>query len=71
MTHVWMRFKVALVPAFFLLAFVAGPLLKAQDAAPLTLPAGSRIEVALVRPLMAATTAPGSPVYAQTTFPAK
>ncbi len=33
------------------------------------LPAGTKIELALIRPLMANTTGLGTPIYAQTTFP--
>ena len=69
MKHVRIRAQVALVSGFLLL-FGAAMSFRAQDAPQLTLPAGATIQVALVRPLMAATAAPGSPVYAQTMFPA-
>jgi hypothetical protein len=41
----------------------------ASNAPTLTIPAGARIEVVLVRPIWARTAAPGETVYGQTSFP--
>jgi len=69
----------ALISAFFLLTLAAGlgraGTLAQPQAAPadaplaITIPAGARIEVALIRPVAARTASPGESIYAQTTFP--
>lgn len=64
----------ALVSAFLLLEFLAGwgviPAYSQQPTEPLiTVPAGARIQSALVRPVRAATASPGQSLYAQTVFP--
>lgn len=64
-----------LIPAFLLLALTTAHVTQAQTASvsgttqDITLPAGSRIDVAAIRPLWANSAAPGSQIYAQTTFP--
>lgn len=64
--------RFALLSALLLIAL--GPTGRAQSPAAtansaLTLPSGTKIEVALVRPLWANLAAPGTQIYAQTTFP--
>ena len=41
----------------------------AGQASAITLPAGTTLEVALIRPVLARTASPGEQIYAQTTFP--
>jgi hypothetical protein len=69
------RLGFSLFLAFVFLAFTPAHLMRSQ-AAPgpgptqnITLPAGTRIEAAIIRPLWANVAAPGSQLYGQTTFP--
>ncbi len=48
---------------------LAQPQSAAYPSTTITLPAGSRLEVALVRPVFARTASPGEQIYAQTTYP--
>jgi hypothetical protein len=65
------RLGSALVSCLFFLAFEAASMAQAPAAASagITLVPGTKLEVALVRPLWANAAAPGSQIYAQTTFP--
>ena len=45
------------------------PAAAANAAPPLTIPAGGKIDLAVIRPVWARTTKPGDTLYAQTTFP--
>jgi hypothetical protein len=61
----------ALVSCLFFFAFQAACMAQTPAAANAVtiLPSGTKLEVALVRPLWANAAAPGSQIYAQTTFP--
>jgi hypothetical protein len=65
------RFGSALVSCLLFLAFEVASMAQTPTAsnAAVTLTSGTKLEVALVRPLWANAAAPGSQIYAQTTFP--
>ena len=72
-------FRIALISAFFLTgwaAIIGSSAAQAQAATAaaggspaITLQAGTKIDLALTRPVMAQTASPGESIYAQTTFP--
>ena len=73
------RFGSTLVPALCAIvpgaAWIVSPAVARPQSPPsgppsaITLPIGTKIEVALIRPLWSKTAAPGEQIYAQTTFP--
>jgi hypothetical protein len=79
MHNVKYKLRAAFTSAFFLLTIWTGltgapalaqPQAVTADAKPsLTIPAGARIEVALIRPVLSRTASLGETLYAQTTFP--